>query len=319
MGQVYRIDGVEGRWKDERMRFSFWPNASQPWDDTLATARHAEQTGWDGLYVADHFLPSLGDDGGPTYECWGLLAGLAAAVPRLRLGTLVCGNTYRHPAVLANQAATVDRISGGRVVLGLGAGWQENEHVAYGIALPAPGPRLDMLEEACQVVTGLLTQERTTFAGTYYQLADAPCAPKPVQERLPLLIGGGGEKRTLRIAAKFADEWNVWGTPELLAHKGAVLERHCADVGRDPSEIRHSTQALLFMSDDQQFLQNMRDANLPRPTLIGTPTEVAEIIGRYIEAGVDELIVPDFTLPAAGAQRWEIMDRFLAEAAVSFR
>jgi F420-dependent oxidoreductase-like protein len=301
------------------MRFSFWPNASQTWLDILATAQHAERTGWDGIYVADHFLPSIGDDSGPMQECWALLAGVAAAVPRVRLGSLVCGNTYRHPAVLANQAATVDQMSGGRLVLGLGAGWQENEHDAYGIALPAPGSRLDMLEEACQVVKGLLTQPRTTFDGEYYELTDAPCEPKPVQDPLPLLIGGGGERRTLRIAAQFADEWNVWGTPELLAQKGAVLERHCADVGRDPSAIQRSTQALLFMSENQEFLDRIRAADVPRPMVIGTPPEVTDILGRYVEAGVDEFIVPDFTLPAAGDQRWEIMDRFINEAASGLR
>lgn len=301
------------------MRFSFWPDAAQPWADILATARHAEATGWDGIYVADHFLPSMGDPGGPVHECWGLLAGLAASVPRLRLGSLVCGNTYRHPAVLANQAATVDRVSGGRLVLGLGAGWQQNEHDAYGIPLPAPRERLDMLEEACEVVTGLLREQRTTFRGTHYSLTDAPCEPKPTQARLPLLIGGGGEKRTLRIAARFADAWNVWGTPETLAHKGAVLDGHCEAVGRDPGEIERSTQALLFMSDDESFLQRIRDAELPRPTLVGTPGEVAETLSHYAAAGVDELIVPDFTLPAVGPARWELMDRFLAEAAAPLR
>jgi F420-dependent oxidoreductase-like protein len=301
------------------MRFSFWPNAAQSWSDILATAQHAERTGWDGVYVADHFLPSIGDDSGPTLECWGLMAGLAAAVPRVRIGSLVCGNTYRHPAVLANQAATVDQISGGRLVLGLGAGWQENEHEAYGIELQSAGPRLDRLEEACRVVKGLLTQPRTTFDGTYYSVRNAPCEPKPVQERLPLLIGGGGEKRTLRIAAQFADEWNVWGMPELLAEKGSVLQRHCDDVGRDPGEIAHSAQALLFMSDNKEFLDRIRDADVPRPMVLGGVTEVTETLGRYVTAGVDEFIVPDFTLPAAGEQRWEIMDRFINEAAAPLR
>jgi F420-dependent oxidoreductase-like protein len=301
------------------MRFSFWPNASQPWADILATAQHAEATGWDGVYVADHFMPSIGDDGGPTLECFGLLAGLATAVPRVRLGSLVCGNTYRHPAVLANQAATVDQLSGGRLVLGLGAGWQQNEHDAYGIPLPDPRPRLDMLEEACQVVTGLLRQPRTTFAGAYYQLDNAPCEPKPVQERLPLLIGGGGEKRTLRIAAKFADEWNVWGTPEIVAHKSGVLEQHCEGVGRDPNAIVRSTQALLFMSDDDAFLQRIRDADIPRPTIVGTVAEVTEILGRYRDVGVAELIVPDFVLPSAGPERWDLMDRFITETAAPLR
>lgn len=301
------------------MRISFWADAASTWSDILASAQHAEQTGWDGVYIADHFLPSLGDDSGPMNECLALVAALAATVPRVRLGTLVCGNTYRHPAVLANQAATIDQISGGRLVLGLGAGWQENEHQAYGIELPPPGPRLDRLEEACAVVKGLLSQPRTSFDGAYYSLADAPCEPKPVQDPLPLLIGGGGVKRTLRIAARFADEWNVWGTPELLAEKGAILEQHCEAVDRDPSEIQRSTQALLFMSDDEAFLQRIRDAALPRPMLIGTPPEVADTLGRYVEAGVDEFIVPDFTLPPVGPERWELMDRFLAEAAAPVR
>jgi len=301
------------------MRFSFWPNSAQTWSDIESTARHAEETGWDGIYVADHFLPSLGDDGGPMHECFALLAGLATTVPRLRLGSLVCGNTYRHPAVLANQAVTLDHLSGGRLVLGLGAGWQENEHEAYGIRLPPVKERLDMFEEACEVVKSLLTQRRTTLEGRYYALHDAPCEPKPLQDPLPLLVGGGGEKRTLRVAARFADEWNVWGTPELLAHKGAVLERHCEDVGRDPTAIARSTQALLFMSDDQEFLQRIRDADMPRPMLIGTPAEITETLLRYREAGVDEFIVPDFTLPAVGPQRWDIMDRFIGEAATDLR
>jgi F420-dependent oxidoreductase-like protein len=301
------------------MRFSFWPNAAQTWPDILASALHAEQTGWDGVWVADHFLPSIGSDDGPTHECWALLAALAASVPRVRIGSLVCGNTYRHPAVLANQAATVDVISGGRLVLGLGAGWQENEHEAYGIPLPSPRPRLDMLEEACVILKGLTTQPRTTFDGEYYEVTNAPLEPKPKQRPLPLLIGGGGEKRTMRIAARYADEWNVWGTAELLAGKGKVLEKHCDDLGRDAGEIRRSCQALLFMSDDEDFLRRMRDANMPRPTVIGTPTEVTDILANYKDAGVDEFIVPDFTLPPAGEKRWELMDRFINEAAAPLR
>jgi alkanesulfonate monooxygenase SsuD/methylene tetrahydromethanopterin reductase-like flavin-dependent oxidoreductase (luciferase family) len=220
--------------------------------------------------------------------------------------------------VLANQACSVDRISGGRLVLGLGAGWQENEHEAYGIPLPSPKPRLDMLEEACQVVKGLTTQPRTDLDGHHYQLHNAPCEPKPMQQPLPLLVGGGGERRTMPIAARYADEWNVWGTAELLAQKGEVLERHCDDVDRDPKEIARSCQALLFMSDDDAFLTRMRDANIPRPTLIGTPSEITDALGAYLEAGVDEFIVPDFTLPAAGDERWELMDQF-QEAAASLR
>lgn len=190
------------------MKFSVWPNIAGKWTDLLDLAHHAEQTGWDGLWVADHFMPNAAApaDLGPTNEAWTTLAAIAGSVPRIRLGTLVTGNTYRHPAVLAKQAATVDNISGGRLVLGMGSGWQENEHIAYGIPFYTVGSRLRRLEEACQVLKGLFSGERTTFEGKYYTLTDAPLAPKPVQGTLPLLIGGGGEKLTLRIAATYADE-----------------------------------------------------------------------------------------------------------------
>jgi F420-dependent oxidoreductase-like protein len=304
------------------MRFSVWPNPSQPWEVTRDEALHAEATGWDGAWFADHFMPNapVGDESnaGPTNECWAIVAGLAAAVPRLRLGTLVCGNTYRHPAVLAKQAATVDLISGGRLVLGLGAGWQENEHVAYGIPFHDVRTRMDMLEEACQVIKGLLTEERTTFTGKHYTLTDAPLAPKPAQSPLPLLIGGGGEKRTMRIAAQYADEWNVWGTPERLRQKIEVLERHCENLGREPRSIQRSAQALLFMSNDEAKLKEVRDQGIQMAHLIGSPAEIVETMGGYRDAGVDEFIVPDFTL-GEPAQRDEIYDQFIEEVAPSFR
>jgi alkanesulfonate monooxygenase SsuD/methylene tetrahydromethanopterin reductase-like flavin-dependent oxidoreductase (luciferase family) len=159
--------------------------------------------------------------------------------------------------VLAKQAVTIDHISGGRLVLGLGAGWQENEHVAYGIEYATVKGRLDMLEEACEVITSLVKQPRTTFTGEHYQLTDAPLSPKPVG-RMPLLIGGGGEQRTLRITARFADEWNVWGTAETLRQKNAVLDQRCEEVGRDPGEIQRSAVALLFISEDESVLAPMR-------------------------------------------------------------
>ena len=173
-----------------------------------------------------------------------MLAALAGVTKRLRLGVMVTGNPYRHPAVLANMAASLDVISGGRLEIGIGAGWSEEESAAYGIDLPPLRERFDRLEEACAVVDLLLTQEVSSFAGAYYRLTDARCEPKPVQRpRPPLVVGGGGEKRTLRIAARFADQWNLTGgTPEVLAHKIEVLHGHCADVGRDPAEIEISVQ-----------------------------------------------------------------------------
>lgn len=299
------------------MRFSLWPHASQPWSEILATARYAETRGWDGIWIADHFMPGRGDPGGPCNECWSTLAGLAASVPRVRLGSLVSGNTYRHPAVLAKQAATVDQISGGRVVLGIGTGWQENEHAAYGITMPDASERLARLEESCQVVRSLLDNERSDFGGRYYQLADARLAPKPVQDRLPLLVGGGGERVTMRIAARHADEWNTWGTPATMAHKISVLERHCAEAGRDPVEIRRSAQVLWFSSEDQAWLERRRAEATPYPALIGTAAELAEEVAAYAAAGVNELVVPDANLGAPAAKR-EALDRFWEEVAGPF-
>ncbi len=282
------------------MRFSIWPSPMQSWADVLAVTQHAEQTGWDGVYFADHFMPNdmEGDRplDGPTLECWAVLAGLASVTTRLRLGSLVCGNTYRHPAVLANIAAAVDNVSNGRVVLGLGAGWQVNEHKAYGIDLFDTRTRLDRFEEACAIVQSLLRNERTTFAGAHYTITDAPCQPAPVQSPLPLLVGGGGERRTLRIAAEYADEWNVWGTAELVAQKSEVLARHCDDVGRDPATIARSTQALMFLSEDEQWLAGKRVQDTGRPVIVGNPEEVIDIVAGYRDAGVDELIVPDWNM-----------------------
>ena len=304
------------------MRFSVWPSPMRPWDEVLEVSRHAEATGWDGVYYADHFMPNdmTGDNplDGPTLECWAVLAGLAAATERVRLGSLVCGNTYRHPAVLANIAAATDHVSHGRVVLGLGAGWQLNEHRAYGIDLCDTRTRLDRFEEACTIVRSLLDNERTTFDGKHYQLFEAPCQPVPVQDHLPLLVGGGGEKRTLRIAALHADEWNVWGDPDLCAQKAGVLARHCDDIGRDPSTIVHSTQAMLFLSEDEEWLAGKRGQDIGRPVIVGNPDEVTDIVARYRDAGIDEVIVPEWNMGPM-ARRKDTLDLFIERVAPAFR
>ncbi len=300
------------------MRFSFWTNNTDPWDDIRAACVHAGSTGWDGLWIADHFMPFSGDDGGPTHEAWTMLGALADAVPRVRLGTLVSGNTYRYPAVLAKMAATLDNISGGRAVLGIGAGWQENEHTAYGMEYSDVKGRLDRLEEAAELIACLLHNERSDFNGTHYTLANAPLSPRPVQDRLPVMIGGGGEKRTLRITAKFADEWNVWGTPDVLAHKNSVIDRHCAEVGRDPAEIQRSAVALVFISNDEAELAPLRELDLGRPTIVGTPRELIDKMGDYAEAGVDEFIVPDFTMGRL-EKRINILDMFVGEVVPACR
>jgi alkanesulfonate monooxygenase SsuD/methylene tetrahydromethanopterin reductase-like flavin-dependent oxidoreductase (luciferase family) len=242
---------------------------------------------------------------------------LAASVPRVRVGALVSGNTYRHPAVLAKMAANVDNISGGRCVLGLGAGWQENEHKAYGIEFSTLGGRMSRFEEACQVISGLFSNEKTNFAGKHYQLTDAPLAPKPVQSPLPLLIGGGGEQRTLRIAAKYANEWNVWGTPEVLAHKGAILNRYCEEVGRDPKSIAHSAQGMLTFTDDAAVLERMKASG--RPVIGGDGPGIRALVEQYAEAGVDELIIPGFNLGRSLAEATTVMDRFQDEVMAHFK
>jgi F420-dependent oxidoreductase-like protein len=269
------------------MRLGIWPSTGRPWPEILEIARHCEATGWDSVYLADHFMPhgdlANGSDpseplDGDRLETWSVLAALAASVPRIRLGTLVSSVTFRHPAVLANIAAAIDNISGGRLVLGIGSGWQLNEHESYGIPLGTLTERFDRFEEACAVITSLLREKRTTIHGKYFDLTDAPNQPVPVQARLPLLIGGGGEKRTLPIAARYADEWNYWSTPEVLAEKVTVLRRECETIGRDPSEIQVSTQ--------------------PYTRSFGaTPTEIADAVGQFGAAGAGELILPDLMQP----------------------
>jgi len=226
------------------VRFAFKTSPQNTaWADMLAVWQAADdidvfESGW----TFDHFYPIFSDPAGPCLEGWTTLTALAQATTRLRLGTLVTGIHYRHPAVLANMAAALDIISGGRLELGIGAGWNEEESGAYGIELGSIKERFDRFEEACQVLIGLLSQDTTDgfdFHGTYYQLEAARNEPKgPQRPHPPICIGGSGEKRTLRITAKYADHWNfVGGPPEEFARKRDVLAAHCADVGRDPKEI----------------------------------------------------------------------------------
>jgi F420-dependent oxidoreductase-like protein len=223
------------------MRFAFKTSPQNTtWEDMLAVWRAADdielfESGW----VFDHFYPIYSDPTGPCLEGWVTLTALAQATRRLRLGTLVTGIHYRHPAVLANMVATLDIVSGGRLELGIGAGWNEEESGAYGIALGTPRQRSDRFEEACEVLVGLLSDDTTSFNGSYYELTDARCNPKPIQRpHPPICIGGNGEKRTLRTAARYAQHWNfLGGSAEEFSHKRDVLYEHCADLGRNPGEI----------------------------------------------------------------------------------
>ena len=210
-----------------------------------------EQPLLEHAWLFDHFMPIFGDPTGPCLEGWTLLTALAALTTRLRVGLMVTGNTYRHPAVLANIGATLDIISRGRLDFGLGAGWNEREHQAYGMPLYPVGERIRRLGEACEVIRRLWTEQTASFEGTYYHLTDAYCEPKPLQKpHPPFVIGGSGEKLTLRVAARYASIWNyVTGPVEEFKRKNAVLDEHCRVVGRDPAAIQRSVQLMMDPGD----------------------------------------------------------------------
>jgi probable F420-dependent oxidoreductase len=303
------------------MRFSIWPLYTRPWDELLTEARHVEAAGWHGLWYADHYMPDspTGDPvDGPVHECWTMLPALGAAVPRLRLGSLVSPTTVHHPALLAKRAASLDHLTGGRLVLGLGAGWQVNEHRAYGFDLLEPKDRVDRFEEGIQIVRSLLREPRTTFAGKHFQVTDAPCDPKPVQDPLPILVGSGSP-RMLRITARFADEWNTWGTPERVAEVGAALDRACEAEGRDPGTLRRTCQAMVSLQDDPSVAETVRGRLPAERSIVGSAAELVDRLGAYAEAGIDEFIVPDFTLGRTEAERLETIDRVWEELAAPFR
>jgi F420-dependent oxidoreductase-like protein len=216
-------------------------------------------------WLFDHFNPIQGDLDGPCYEGWTTLSALAAETERLRLGLMVAGNTYRHPAVHAHMAATVDVISGGRLDFGVGAGWNEYEHQSMGIPLYPPGERIRRLGEACELTRRLWTQDVAGYEGRYYQLREARLNPKPIQKPYPpMVIGGSGEQLTLRVVAEYADIWNVTTTDiAVFRHKQNVLRQHCEAVGRDPGEIEHSVQVRVDYDDpaaSAAILQPLVDA-----------------------------------------------------------
>ena len=311
------------------MRFGvFTSMAFQTWPGLLDFWRHLERTGWDIACVTDHFMPNTKEREGSMLESWSSLSALAALVPRMRVGTIVLGNTYRHPSLVAKMAAQVDIISEGRLLLGMGSGWQENEHEAYGIPFYTMRERLERLDEACEVLRALFTQRRSDYKGRYYQLSDAPLDPKPVQSPYPeIMIGGGGERVTLRIVAKHADHWNVWGGAKVIAHKGKILDEHCAAVGRDPKAIRRSGNMVLLITDKKDQIDKMAEnigarmgahAADPRDTcLAGTPAQIRDQLHQLREAGADTLFITTLFRPMAELR--SDLDRFMNEIAPEFR
>ncbi len=256
--------------------------------DTIPEIEHA--------WLFDHFMPLGNDPTGPCLEGWTVLSAFAAMTKRLRIGLMVTGNTYRHPAVLANMGATVDVISQGRLDFGIGAGWNELEHTAYGIPLYAPGERIRRMGEACEVIKLLWTETAPDFDGQYYQLQGAYCNPKPIQKPFPpFVIGGGGEQLTLRMVAKYADIWNFAGGPvDAFIHKNEILDSHCATIGRDPATIERSVQ-MMVDPNDMETTRNITRSfieagathlvlNLRAPYPEGIATRLAEEVIRPLQA-----------------------------------
>jgi probable F420-dependent oxidoreductase len=287
------------------VKFSLWPSNTRAPADVLEDVRGAEASGWYGVWLADHYMPNTGDTTpvrGDVYECWALLPALAAVTERVRIGTLVSPTSIHHPALLAKRAATIDQLSGGRFVLGLGAGWQLNEHHAYGIDLEPPGKRVSRFEEAIAIVRSLLADDTTTFAGEFYDFTDAPADPKPVQAPLPLLVGTRGP-RMLRITARHANEWNTWHAPD-LADRIQALAEACEKTGRDPATMWRSVNALIDL-----------DGSAPPSgrTLAGSAQQLIDQLGQYAGLGFDEFILPDANLGATVAERADQLARIKAE------
>jgi F420-dependent oxidoreductase-like protein len=262
--------------------------------------RRAEDRGfewisiWDHFYAADATITRDGTTSGSVcLEAVAMHTALALETSRVRCGSLVYCVGYRHPAVLANAMATIDHLAGGRVTLGLGAGWHEGEFSAYGIPFEAVPARLRRLDEAIQCIRALLSEDVADFDGEFFTLRGARCDPKPVQARLPLWVGGGGEKVTLRIVARHADGWNLPFTPpEQYRHKVQVLDEHCTKVGRDPADITKSVNLTLAWSDDALRERFGGMADWIRPSaLTGDTQQIIDRIGEYRDAGVEWLII----------------------------
>ena len=266
------------------------------WDSTLPTIKAVEAGRFNSLWWSDHFLPPITadfEDRG-ALEGWSLITAAAAVTSRVELGLLVTGNTYRNPALLAKMATTVDEISGGRYILGIGAAWFKREHECYGWTFPGLKERCDRLEEACELIRLLFTsKDPVNYQGQYYTLERAPMVPgSTTQPHTPILVGGNGEKRTLLTCAKYADvcniDFNNPGSPEIFKHKMDVLDRHCETIDRDPAEIRRTMLIPLRIEDDDTRAAELRR---PRPwTLTGSPNYIADLIGQYFDNGAEEVM-----------------------------
>lgn len=298
------------------------------WSELRALWQEVESLGFDTLWVNDHLLPSVGPVEAPNMEGWTVLAAMAALTSRVQIGALVTANTFRHPAVLAKMAATIDHISGGRLILGIGSGYFEQEHRVYGVPFFTAVRRAEQLAEAVQVIRKLWTEETPSFHGQYYQLIEAPFAPKPLRRpHPPIMIGGAGETLTLPIVAKYADMWNVGGlTPQALAQKITVLETHCRQIGRDCRNIEKSYLTPLYLrpsaTEVEGFLrqiprsQALSPEQLRATILVGDVDTVRRQLQAYIDVGVTHFII---VVRRPGFYDLEGLRLFAREVIPSFR
>ncbi|HEY7032842.1 MAG TPA: TIGR03560 family F420-dependent LLM class oxidoreductase [Thermomicrobiales bacterium] len=280
------------------LRFGIIRNNTLPWDETIAQWRRFEAAGFDSVWTCDHFQrPS--DPGGPHLDAWTILAAVAAGTTRVRLGVLVSSNTFRHPALLAKQAVTVDHVSNGRLEVGIGTGWFREEHDRFGIPFP-PAPELvDRFQEAIEIVDLLMRQDVTTYEGCHYRLHEAPFRPGPIQKPRPPLTLGAHGPRMLRIVARYADRWNSYASVEEMRARNEAVDRACAEIGRDPATLIRSLYGW--------------------PQIIGAdPWESRDafddVVGRYRDVGINEFI---FEPPRDG--QWPTMERIAAEVMPEMR
>lgn len=289
------------------MRFgaAFWINRTG-WPELRDACLAAERAGWDSLWIDDHLLADEGDPTDPKFEGWTTLSALAVLTERVRLGLLVGANTFRNPGLTAKLATTLDHLSGGRAVLGLGGGWFEQEHEMFGLDFGAGfGERLDRLHEAVGLIRRLLDGETVTHHGPFYAMRDALCAPPPIQARLPILIGGSGPTKTLRTTAHYADIWNGYGSPDRIAATSDVLRERCAEIDRPFDAIERTVTAHAVIRDDAPAARDAWSATArihglddriaadgsDRGLIVGgPPAAVAALIDEYALLGVSEVI-----------------------------
>jgi F420-dependent oxidoreductase-like protein len=277
-----------------------WSQSSS-WDDFLTAAQAAEASGWDSVWTWDHLMAIQGPWQQPIFEGWLALGAVAAATRRVKVGLMVGANTFRNPGLTAKLATTLDHVSHGRAVLGIGAAWFAREHEAFGVPFGAtPGWRVDRLDEAVGLIRRLLDGEQVSHAGPAYDMVDALVQPRPVQPHLPILIGGSGPRKTLRVVARHADAWNTAGTLDEARQRLALLAEHCAAVGRDRATLQLSTSFPIVVRDDQAAAETRWRAVLAHngltemtgvPILLGPPVVVADRLRPYVELGFRSFMV----------------------------